>query len=331
MVSGGRRLGLRRRGPGPGARRRGTSTRCTSTTACATAPARDERVARDLCVAAAGRPARRAPRRSLPPGNLQAAARDVPVRRRRALCAGAAAATAIVTGHTPHRHRRDRCSTASPPRPARGRCSGSRRATAGSCGRCSGSSASGCASWSRSPGCRSPTTRPTLDPAFARNRIRAEVLPVLRELNPAAERNVAETRAELAEEAALLERVVLEALDGRRCRRRRGGDPGRGARRLGARRCAAWPCARSPSAPRAGTVRAGPRARRRRSSAWPLSRRAATVDLGGGVRAICESGLIRFATRPRPTRHRPRLPSGCPGGCRVRAAGRCAPSFTPGR
>src|SRR6058998_3991457 len=45
-----------------------------------------------------------------------------------------------------------------------------------------------------------------IDPAFARNRLRAEVLPVLRELNPAAERNIAETQAELIEEAELLER-----------------------------------------------------------------------------------------------------------------------------
>jgi tRNA(Ile)-lysidine synthase len=39
-----------------------------------------------------------------------------------------------------------------------------------------------------------------LDPRFARNRIRSEVLPVLKKLSPAAERNMAETRAELAEE-----------------------------------------------------------------------------------------------------------------------------------
>ncbi|MGH2955164.1 MAG: tRNA lysidine(34) synthetase TilS, partial [Solirubrobacterales bacterium] len=51
------------------------------------------------------------------------------------------------------------------------------------------------------------------DRRFARNRIRAEVLTVLRELNPGTERNIAETRAELAEEAELLDRVVLEALD----------------------------------------------------------------------------------------------------------------------
>ena len=48
---------------------------------------------------------------------------------------------------------------------------------------------------------------------FARNRVRAEVLPVLRELSRAAERNIAETQAELVEEAHLLERVVLEALE----------------------------------------------------------------------------------------------------------------------
>src|SRR5207247_8051083 len=52
-----------------------------------------------------------------------------------------------------------------------------------------------------------------LDPRFARNRLRAEVLPVLRELSPAAERNIAETQSELIEEAELLERIVLEALE----------------------------------------------------------------------------------------------------------------------
>ena len=51
-----------------------------------------------------------------------------------------------------------------------------------------------------------------LDPKFARNRIRNDVLPVLRKLNPAAERNIAETRAELGEEAELLERLAAELL-----------------------------------------------------------------------------------------------------------------------
>src|SRR5947207_1389251 len=52
-----------------------------------------------------------------------------------------------------------------------------------------------------------------LDASFARNRVRMDVLPVLRGLNSAAERNIAETQAELIEEADLQERVVLEALE----------------------------------------------------------------------------------------------------------------------
>jgi tRNA(Ile)-lysidine synthase len=52
-----------------------------------------------------------------------------------------------------------------------------------------------------------------LDLRFARNRVRAEVLPALRELSPAMERNIAETHAELVQEARLLDRVVLEALE----------------------------------------------------------------------------------------------------------------------
>src|SRR5919197_843276 len=51
-----------------------------------------------------------------------------------------------------------------------------------------------------------------LDPAFARNRIRAEVMPVLAELG-AAETNIAETHAELVEEAELLDRLVLAELE----------------------------------------------------------------------------------------------------------------------
>ncbi len=46
--------------------------------------------------------------------------------------------------------------------------------------------------------------RSNRDPAFARARVRGEVLPVLREINPAAERNIERTRAELAEDEDLL-------------------------------------------------------------------------------------------------------------------------------
>src|SRR5687767_14628468 len=50
------------------------------------------------------------------------------------------------------------------------------------------------------------------EPDYARNRIRNEVLPVLREIGPALEATVAETQAELAEEAELLERLTGEVL-----------------------------------------------------------------------------------------------------------------------
>jgi len=52
-----------------------------------------------------------------------------------------------------------------------------------------------------------------LDRRFARVRIREEVLPVLREINPAAEQNVASTWQELAEEAEALEALAAEALE----------------------------------------------------------------------------------------------------------------------
>ena len=132
-----------------------------------------------------------------------------------------------------------------------------------------------------------------VDPTFARNRIRAEVLPVLRELNPAAERNVAETRGRARRGGgAARARRARGPRPGRRRRRRRG-DPGRGARPTGSPACAAWRCARSPSAPRAGRWRWAACAPRR-SSAWPREPEGGTVDLGGGLVAICESGLIRF-------------------------------------
>ncbi|MDP1846321.1 MAG: tRNA lysidine(34) synthetase TilS [Solirubrobacteraceae bacterium] len=53
------------------------------------------------------------------------------------------------------------------------------------------------------------------DPAYARNRARAGLVPALRELHPAAERNVVRTAELLRDEAAVLDEVVETALAGR--------------------------------------------------------------------------------------------------------------------
>ena len=119
------------------------------------------------------------------------------------------------------------------------------------------------------------------DISYARARVRNEVMPHLRELNPAAERNIAETARRLREEGSVLEEAVEEALD-----------------RLG-------------PAPELAALRNEPAAIARLA----LSRladeavsptRAAEIlrlsdhgshelDVGGGVRAVVEYGRVRFA------------------------------------
>jgi len=132
-----------------------------------------------------------------------------------------------------------------------------------------------------------------LDPAFARNRIRSEVLPVLREINPAAERNVAETQAELAEESRLLERLASDLLAG--------GGAGSGVTAVPAESLAGCepPLRRIAMRILAERVagRHVPLGRARAAEIWRLAQQAegGEVELGGGLRAVCELGLIRFA------------------------------------
>jgi tRNA(Ile)-lysidine synthase len=127
---------------------------------------------------------------------------------------------------------------------------------------------------------------------YARNRIRAEVLPVLRDINPAAERNVAETRAELAEESSLLDRVVLHELADA------GSDAGAVA--IAADRIADWEPGLQRMALRALAERAsGRHVALGRARAAEILRLAAlpeggAVELGGGLVAVCESGHVRF-------------------------------------
>ncbi len=132
-----------------------------------------------------------------------------------------------------------------------------------------------------------------LDPRFARVRVREEVLPVLREINPAAEENLAATWAELAEEAEPLEALAAETLEEAgapspttavRAERLSGLAPA--VRRLALRTLAERAAAREVPL---GIARA--------DQIWRLANRpeGGEVELGRGLRAICEAGLIRFA------------------------------------
>ncbi len=150
------------------------------------------------------------------------------------------------------------------------------------------------------------------DPRYARNRIRIEVLPALRELSPAAERNVAETRAELAEEARILERLAADALEA--------GGAGDGAVAIRAEEFADTEPALRRLALRALAERAAGRevalGRGRAAEIWRLSGspEGGEVDLGGGLRAVCEHGLIRFSAPEQPVPPPTRLT--VPGACR---------------
>jgi tRNA(Ile)-lysidine synthase len=132
------------------------------------------------------------------------------------------------------------------------------------------------------------------DPAFARNRVRLRALPVLRDLSTAAERNIAETRAELAEDAALLERVVLEELEAMGAG---AGDVSVGAEELARREPALQRLALRALAERAaGRAVALGRARTVELMRLARSPEGGELDLGSGLLAVCESGTVAFTT-----------------------------------
>ncbi len=132
-------------------------------------------------------------------------------------------------------------------------------------------------------------------PVFARNRIRNEVLPVLREIGPEADATIAETHAELAEESETLERLAAEALAasgaeaagaiGRESLA--GMDPA--IRRLVLRRMAERAFG--------GQV---PLGRSRVAEIWRLVHQpeGGVIELGGGVEAHVEHGHVRFTSGP---------------------------------
>ena len=123
-------------------------------------------------------------------------------------------------------------------------------------------------------------------PAFARNRVRGALLPALRSLHPAAEANVIRTAALLRDEAAVLDEVVDTALAGRD--------------RIGIDHLAALPAALA----RLVVRRLAEDATGALCSRAParlediLALREGALDLGDGVRAVVESGVLRMAPTP---------------------------------
>jgi len=137
------------------------------------------------------------------------------------------------------------------------------------------------------------------DRRFARARIRHDVLPGLRALNPAVERSIAETSLLLRDEAEVLDRAVGEALAGIGS-----------TRAVGLAELRALPPALARLALRRLAEAAGAG---RDAPASILSRRSAdailalpdagskTLDLGGGLRAVAEYGVVRFARAAEPS------------------------------
>jgi tRNA(Ile)-lysidine synthase len=149
------------------------------------------------------------------------------------------------------------------------------------------------------------------EPRYARNRIRHEVLPVLREIGPQAEATIAETQEELAEEADALERAATDSLAGSGAEA--AGAIGRDAlaplhpavRRLALRRMAERAAGASV-----------PLGRTRAEEIWRLLNQpeGGVVELGAGVEAQIEGGHVRFTTGPAAEPAAATLP--VPGVCR---------------
>jgi tRNA(Ile)-lysidine synthase len=125
-----------------------------------------------------------------------------------------------------------------------------------------------------------------LDRAYARTRVREDLLPALRAVDEHAERNVLRTAQLLRDEAAVLDEVVATALAGRD--------------RIAVGQLAALPPALARLVLRRlaedATGRLCPRAAARLADVLALGDGA--LDLGDGARAIVERGVLRLGRTP---------------------------------
>jgi tRNA(Ile)-lysidine synthase len=153
---------------------------------------------------------------------------------------------------------------------------------------------------------------------YARNRVRNELLPVLRAIHPAAEANVLALAGVLREEAELLDALVEAELGGAAVALRvrgvagAGASPGDAAARAGDRAialdrlAALHPALRRLVVQRLADDAAGRPVggAARRADAVAALRREGTawLDLGGGVRAVAEYGVVRAERTPRASR-----------------------------
>ena len=155
--------------------------------------------------------------------------------------------------------------------------------------------------WCRSRGLEWREDPTNDDTSYARARVRHEVMPHLRELNPAAERNIAETARRLREEAPIIGEAVEDALD------RLGPGP-----ELAALRAEPAALARLVLSRLAGeSVSPG-----RTAEILGLTDHGThELDVGGGVRAVVEYGRVRFARGAEPGSPEP-VPLHVPGWAR---------------
>lgn len=120
---------------------------------------------------------------------------------------------------------------------------------------------------------------------YARGRVRTGLLPALQAVHPAAERNVLRTAELLREEAEALDELVSATVEGDRVELARLRALGPALRRLVLTRLA-----------ETAAGRPVPEAGRRAEEIGALSPRGtARIDIGHGVQAVAEYGVVRFA------------------------------------